>query len=102
MKWEAIVLFGGVAMSTFGFAQSTQPAQPASGPARLSVKDAESIALKNNPAISEARLNALASEQVTREVRSNLWPQTYGSLTAVDAHDNSRITAGGLSNSIVY
>ena len=29
----------------------------------LSVKDAEAIALKNNPAISVARLNALASQQ---------------------------------------
>jgi outer membrane protein len=102
MKWEAIVLFGGVALSTLGFAQSTQPAQPPSGPSRLSVKDAESIALKNNPAISEARLNALASEQVTREVRSNLWPQTYADITAVDTRNNSRITAGALNNPIVF
>lgn len=69
---------------------------------RLSVKDAEAIALKNNPAISMARLNALASQQVTREARSNLWPQTYANLTAVDARDNSRITAGALNNPIVY
>ena len=48
----------------------------------LSVKDAEAIALKNNPAISVARLNALASQQVTREVRSALWPQAYANLTA--------------------
>jgi outer membrane protein len=102
MKWEAIVLFSSVALSTLGFAQSTRPAQPASGPTRLSVKDAESIALKNNPAISEARLNALASEQVTREVRSNLWPQTYADITAVDSRDNSRITAGALNNPIVF
>ena len=40
----------------------------------LSRKDAENIALKNNPAISVAKLSALASEQVTREVKSNLWP----------------------------
>ncbi len=68
----------------------------------LSVKDAEGIALRNNPAISMARLNALASEQVTREVRSNLWPQAYGNLTAVDSHDNSRVTAGALNNPLVY
>ncbi len=48
---------------------------------RLTVKDAEALALKNNPAISVARLSALASEQVTREVRSNLWPQAYANLT---------------------
>jgi outer membrane protein len=81
-----------------GQGQSTPPA----GAVRLSVKDAEAIALKNNPQISVARLNALASQQVTREVRSNLWPQTYGDLTAVDARDNSRITAGGLNNPIIY
>jgi outer membrane protein len=66
------------------------------------VKDAETIALKNNPAISVARLSALASQQVTREVRSTLWPQAYANLTAVDARSNSRITAGGLNNPIIY
>jgi outer membrane protein len=69
---------------------------------RLTVKDAEALALKNNPTISVARLSALASEQVTREVRSNLWPQAYANLTGVDARNNSRITAGGLNNPTVY
>jgi outer membrane protein len=69
---------------------------------QLSVKDAEAIALKNNPAISAARLNALASQQVTREVRSALWPQANANLTAVDARNNSRITAGSLNNPIIY
>jgi outer membrane protein len=68
----------------------------------LSVKDAEAIALKNNPAISVARLSALASQQVTREARSALWPQAYANLTAVDARNNSRITAGALNNPIIY
>ena len=69
---------------------------------RLSVKDAETIALKNNPAISVARLSALASQQVTREVQSSLWPQVSANLTAVDARNNSRITAGALNNPIIY
>jgi outer membrane protein len=69
---------------------------------RISVKDAEATALKNNPAISVARLNALASQQVVREVRSNFWPQAYANVTAVDARNNSRITAGALNNPIVY
>jgi outer membrane protein len=68
----------------------------------LSVRDAEAIALKNNPGISVARLNALASQQVTREVRSALWPQAYANMTAVDARNNSRITAGALNNPIIY
>ncbi|HSS99348.1 MAG TPA: TolC family protein [Terriglobales bacterium] len=68
----------------------------------LSRKDAENIALKNNPTISVAKLSALASEQVTREVKSNLWPTAVTNLTAVDAHDDSRIAAGGLNNPIIF
>jgi outer membrane protein len=71
-------------------------------PVPLSLKDAEAIALKNNPSISVARLNALASQQVTREVRSTLWPTAYANLTGVDAHDDSRIAAGGLNNPIIF
>ena len=68
----------------------------------MSVKDAEALALKNNPAISVARLSALASEQVTREVRSSLWPQAYGNLTAVDAREQQPHHRRGLNNPIVY
>src|ERR1700745_4264368 len=86
-------------------AQNTQsmPAsqQPVSMTIRLSLKDAEGIALKNNPQISVARLNALASHQVTRGARSGLLPSALD-RTAVDAHDNSRITAGGLNNPIIF
>lgn len=68
----------------------------------LSLKQAETLALQNNPQISVARLTALASHQVTREVRSSLWPTATGDLTGVDSKDNSRITAGGLNNPIIY
>jgi outer membrane protein len=68
----------------------------------LSLKDAEAQALKNNPQISVARLTALASQQVTREVGSNLWPTAEANLTGVDSRANSRITAGGLNNPIIY
>jgi len=69
---------------------------------RLSVKDAEALAVKNNPQISSARLTALAAHHVTREVRSNLWPQAYADLTAVDSADGSRISAGALNNPIIF
>jgi outer membrane protein len=68
----------------------------------LSVQQAEALALKKNPQVSVARLTALASHQVTREVRSSLWPTATGDLTGVDSKDNSRITAGGLNNPIIY
>lgn len=81
---------------------NSPPKSAGDAPSQLSVHDAEALALKNNPAISVARLSALASHQVTREVRSNLWPTSYADITGVDAHENSRISAGGLNNPIIY
>jgi outer membrane protein len=107
MTWRLALLLGVLALSipaTQCLGQSVSVLQnpSSSNTVRLTVKDAEALALKNNPAISVARLSALASEQVTREVRSNLWPQSYANLTAVDAESNSRITAGALNNPTVY
>jgi outer membrane protein len=68
----------------------------------LSLKQAEALAVKNNPQISVGRLLALASQQVAREVRSSLWPTAAANLTAVDADPGSRITAGGLNNPVIY
>ncbi len=79
-----------------------QPAAPPGIPTSLSLNEAEALALKNNPQISVARLMALASQQVTREARSSLWPTATANLTGVDSQENSRITAGGLNNPIVY
>jgi outer membrane protein len=81
---------------------ASQRAQSSTNATHLSVKDAEAVALKNNPAISVARLEALASQQVTREVRSSLWPQAYANFTGVDSRDESRITAGALTNSQIF
>jgi len=90
--------------------QGTQSANSAPGAAgstsrpriRLSLKQAEALAIRNNPQITGARLLALASHQVVREERSNYWPTATGNLTAVDAYNNSRITAGGLNNPIIF
>jgi outer membrane protein len=71
-------------------------------PISLTLKQAEALAIKNNPQISVGRLLALASVQVTREVKSNLWPTATGDLTGVDAESGRRITAGALNNPIVY
>jgi outer membrane protein len=81
---------------------SAAPQRPAAASLPLSLKDAENLAIKNNPQISVARLNALAAQQVTRETRSNLWPTAVADITAVDANPGSRITAGALNNPIVY
>jgi outer membrane protein len=88
-------------MAAIGHPSSDSQAN-AGMPISLSLKQAEALALQNNPQISMARLTALASHQVTREVRSSLWPTATGNLTGVDSKDNSRITAGGLNNPIIY
>ena len=103
--------------------QQTAPAAPASSPPqmqtipgtqtpaqlpttgalqRLTVQDAEALALKNNPQISVYRLLALASNQVTRETKAAYYPNLYGSLTAVKPEEGSRIAAGNLNNPLVY
>jgi outer membrane protein len=79
-----------------------QPAPTADPAQSLTLKDAEELARKNNPQISVSRLLALASQQVTREVRSNLWPSAHADITGVDSQENSRISAGGLNNPIIY
>ncbi len=80
---------------------ATQPA-PTSSVLRLSVQDAEALALHNNPQVSVYHLLAMASQQVTREAKSNYYPTLYGSVTAVEPHPGSRIAAGALNNPIIY
>ncbi len=80
---------------------ATSQASPGK-PQSLTLKQAEEVAIKNNPQISVARLIALASQQVTREARSALWPTAVGDITGVDAESGSRITAGALNNPTVY
>jgi len=82
--------------------QAPVPQSSQGTPVLLSLKDAQALALKNNPQISVARLTALASQQVTREVRSNLWPTATVDLTGVDANPGTRITAGALNNPTIY
>jgi organic hydroperoxide reductase OsmC/OhrA len=44
----------------------------------LTLADAEALALKQHPQIAGARLITQASGQVTKEVRSNLYPTLTG------------------------
>lgn len=74
------------------------PVPPTAGtPMRLTRKDAEQLAIRNNPRISIGRLLALAEHQVYRETRSRELPTFSGNITAVDANEGSRIGAGALN-----
>jgi outer membrane protein len=80
------------------------PAAPTPSPngPRLTLAEAEKMALAHNPNISIAHLLQLAQAQVTRQARSAEMPLIDANLTAVGAHDNTRITAGAINNPSVY
>lgn len=68
----------------------------------LTLKEAEKIALLNNPQIAAARFNAEAAGQVPLEVASAFQPTLFGSITGVGADTGSRIAAGALNNPVLY
>src|SRR5215472_3254902 len=80
----------------------TAAATGAGAPSPLALRQAEAIALKNNPQITVGKLRALVAQQFVREQRSALMPTAFLSLTAVDANPGSRIAAGGLTNPILF
>jgi outer membrane protein len=65
----------------------------------MSRVQAEQLAIKNNPRISVGKLLALAQHQMYREARAAELPTFSGAVTAVDANEGSRISAGYLTAS---
>lgn len=92
-----------VMMGTLSVGAQVAPTVPAQSSSQtLTISQAEQLALKNNPRIAVARLEALAEGQVTREARSSELPELAGNLTAVEPKAGSRVTAGGLNNPVLY
>jgi len=106
-----LALMAGLAVSAAGqestssSATSTAtPPAPGAVPAETSLtrRQAEALALKNNPQISVGKLRALMAGQYVQEQRSALLPTAYLSLTGVTASDAARISAGALNNPIIF
>ena len=95
----AVAVILGAGISLAGQAPSQQPQ---SMPVKLTLREAEQFALTNNPQITVSQLLTLAQHQALREVRSSELPSATGNLTAVDAHQGTRITAGVLNNPSVF
>ncbi len=74
----------------------------AQAPPTLTLSQAEERALANQPLVHAADALANAADAQTRETKSTLYPVAYGSLTGVDALNNTRIGAGGLNNPVIY
>jgi outer membrane protein len=77
-------------------------AQPAGANPRLTRAEAEQMAIKNNPRISVSRLLALAAHQVVRETRSAELPTGTAAITAEEAEEATRISAGSLTSSRLF
>jgi outer membrane protein len=80
---------------------ATAPPQPGA-PQSLTLHQAEQIAIRNHPAIQAAIGLAQYANQELRQTRSAYYPVAQGSLTGVEAENNSRIAAGALNNPIIY
>ncbi len=69
---------------------------------RLTISDAERMALANHPRIKAANLEAAAAGQQVVEQRSNFFPILSGNFTGAGAGDNNRIAAGALNNPVIF
>jgi outer membrane protein len=70
---------------------------------KITLKDAEAIALRNHPLVQEANFQARAAAQVTREEKSAYYPMAVANVTGAAAgpSENSRIGSGFLQSSRV-
>lgn len=89
-----------LAEAKVGAQAGMSPASSSSGTqALLTRQQAEKIALANNPRIRIGQLLAKVQHQVVRETRSGELPDLNGNLTAVQAEEASRVSAGSLTAS---
>jgi outer membrane protein len=98
----AVLLAQASSASQNGSASSAQPGEQSSLQRKLTRVRAEQMAVKNNPQVTVARLLALAQHQVYRETRSAELPTANAAITAVEAEDGSRISAGSLNASRLF
>lgn len=72
------------------------------GAQRMTLKEAEEMALRSHPRLQAARYQADAAQEVPAEVRARLKPQAFATTTGALAEDsNTRILAGGLNNPLI-
>jgi outer membrane protein len=86
--------------------QNSTPAAPSPSQnpngQRLTLQDAEKIAIQNHPQIQAATELASAAAARVKEVQSLYFPQASGALTGTYAENNSRIAAGFLNSPSLF
>jgi len=78
---------------------SSQPDAQEGTPNLLTRREAEKLALANNPRIRISQLIAKVQHEAVRERRADELPNLNGNITAVEANDGSRISSGSLTAS---
>ncbi|HEX9005315.1 MAG TPA: TolC family protein [Blastocatellia bacterium] len=70
-------------------------------PVKLSLSEAEEIAIRNHPQLSAARLTAQAAKQVPTAVRAAKLPNLFASASGAGATEEARIASGALNNPLI-
>jgi outer membrane protein len=103
-----LLLLASFVVATRGTAQTPSPMNPpvqSASPGqtqKLTLQDAQNIAIQNHPQIQAATQLARAAAAQVTEVRSAYYPQASGALTGAEAQSDSRIAAGFLNSPSVY
>jgi outer membrane protein len=95
----SVLLIFAAALAGPAFGQAAPAPQTSQN---LTLQEAEKIAIQNHPQVQAAVELATAAQEHVKEVRSAYYPTATGSLTGVEAENNSRIAAGALNNPIIY
>ena len=74
----------------------------AQAPKRLTLGEAEQIALRNHPRIGSANLVAQAAKSAVAESRAPSYPLLVGSFTGVGADHSTTLAAGAVQTSSLY
>jgi outer membrane protein len=77
-------------------------AQPPAAPTKLSLQDAESMALKNHPEVLAAQNVYSAMSQRIAEARSAYYPNLTGDVTGSQANRDARIGAGFINDPSLF
>jgi len=77
-------------------------AQTTPAPPKLTLQDAEALAIKNHPQVQTAQLNYQASQQAVAEARSAYFPALQADVTGSQGNPQARIGAGYLAASRVW
>jgi outer membrane protein len=88
--------------SPYSTPSPTQPQIQSQTGQRLTLTEAENIAIQNHPRIQAAAQLASAAAAQVKEVQSLYYPQASGAVTGTYAENNSRIAAGFLNSPSVY